>query len=48
MENLIKFCPHCGHKNETGDREFRGRLHNGGAWVCDKCKEYVEAYVLSK
>jgi hypothetical protein len=48
MEKLIKFCPHCGHKNKEGERYFEGKLPNGGDWVCGECDEHVEAYVLSK
>lgn len=40
----INFCPHCG--NPTKGEMLNTPFGNGADWVCNKCKEYVEAYIL--
>ena len=44
VQNLIRFCPLCGHEST---KEFNDYIDSGGDWVCVNCNEFVEAYLLS-
>lgn len=44
-EVLIHFCPVCRFES-TKPIDVGQVFDHGGAWICEQCDEYVEAFVL--